>query len=70
MVLTNSYYFTSKSEIKPQHLGGQDSLDYNYFTSKSEIKPQHVRASRRFRCYYFTSKSEIKPQLYFYKVFS
>ena len=40
MVLDNSYYFTSKIEIKPQRLGYK-GVDYtDYFTSKIEIKPQ------------------------------
>ena len=33
-------YFTSKTEIKPQHKIIQLQNDYHYFTSKTEIKPQ------------------------------
>ena len=45
MVLQNSYYFTSKIEIKPQPLGKTKALFLNYFTSKIEIKPQHFKRS-------------------------
>ena len=40
MVLQNSYYFTSKIEIKPQLDIKCNTLVRYYFTSKIEIKPQ------------------------------
>ena len=40
MVLHNSYYFTSKLEIKPQLELNFGPGVPDYFTSKLEIKPQ------------------------------
>lgn len=40
MVLYNSYYFTSKIEIKPQRFVITCLTVTDYFTSKIEIKPQ------------------------------
>lgn len=40
MVLDNSYYFTSKIEIKPQLDFTVPETADDYFTSKIEIKPQ------------------------------
>ena len=62
MVLDNSYYFTSKIEIKPQLWMSRYVLRMNYFTSKIEIKPQLLSAWCCCPQYYFTSKIEIKPQ--------
>ena len=63
MVLQNSYYFTSKIEIKPQPWNSREKATKNYFTSKIEIKPQHAAAIYANMSDYFTSKIEIKPQL-------
>ena len=62
MVLQNSYYFTSKIEIKPQLALVIFATMEDYFTSKIEIKPQLLLFSEFRAVYYFTSKIEIKPQ--------
>ena len=62
MVLQNSYYFTSKIEIKPQPWNSREKATKNYFTSKIEIKPQLQSSCTPLYRYYFTSKIEIKPQ--------
>ena len=63
MVLQNSYYFTSKIEIKPQRILMVLLMSVYYFTSKIEIKPQLPSSELIKSLDYFTSKIEIKPQL-------
>ena len=40
MVLANSYYYTTKLEIKPQPSPANVLDGENYYTTKLEIKPQ------------------------------
>ena len=70
MVLDNSYYFTSKIEIKPQLPAVLCRRRLHYFTSKIEIKPQLLNLVRLIVINYFTSKIEIKPQLHGKQVFA